>query len=233
VRWLAVVACSAGCGRIGFESQAVTTDATTDAPASELLLHFAFDSDGLLRDRAGGNGATCTACPTAIAGRIGDGAAMFAGGPCVHVADAPALRPVAFTIAMWAQAGAAVDTMGLISRPYMGATGNQNTFELYIQTPSNWFVAVSGTDLGVTNVPTSVWHHIAGTFDGSTMVMYLDGGRVGAVAAAMVQYTDDDLVIGCDHDFGVDNLPITGALDDLRFYSRALSDGEVAALAAM
>jgi hypothetical protein len=69
------------------------------------------------------------------------------------------------------------------------------------------------------------WHHVAGTWDGLTQRLYLDGVEIdsltptGALAAGtMIRLSSPD------------GEPLNGMLDDARIYNRALSQREIAAL---
>jgi parallel beta-helix repeat protein len=80
-----------------------------------------------------------------------------------------------------------------------------------------------------------VWHHLAGVYDGGRLALYIDGqlqvpsnhvdsAHVGSIASSVVH-----VGIGCNMDDP--SLHFTGAIDDARIYSRALTDAEVAHLA--
>jgi hypothetical protein len=81
-------------------------------------------------------------------------------------------------------------------------------------------------------VPTGSWHHVAGTFDGQHITVYIDGAQAAATAAkgSISPSTGTNLMVAAD--------PIdpqgkfTGAVDEVRVYGRALSAAEIAALAA-
>jgi hypothetical protein len=74
------------------------------------------------------------------------------------------------------------------------------------------------------------WYHVSGTYDGSTMKLYVDGILVGSRAL------NDAILDGTGHvEFGgrssSGNNKFNGALDDVRIYDSALSASEVADLA--
>jgi len=69
------------------------------------------------------------------------------------------------------------------------------------------------------------WHHIAGTWDGATQILYLDGVEVARLtptgvltAGTMVRLSSPD------------GEPLNGMLDDARIYDRALSQDEILSL---
>ena len=68
------------------------------------------------------------------------------------------------------------------------------------------------------------WHHIAGTYDGRQMCLYVDG-RLAAVSDAesgLINYPNKrSWSIGAYHDDN-EHFPLTGALHEIRIYSAAL-----------
>ncbi|MPZ84303.1 MAG: hypothetical protein GEV28_29465 [Actinophytocola sp.] len=79
-------------------------------------------------------------------------------------------------------------------------------------------------------VPVGEWHHLAGTFDGERVTLYLDGVMVASTAAkgSLGPATGTNLIVGADP---VDpESKFTGAVDDVRLYDRGLSAAEIAEL---
>jgi len=72
------------------------------------------------------------------------------------------------------------------------------------------------------------WHHVAGTFDGKQMRLYVDGREVASLpieAPASVDVSGDACFVGgC----GV-KWPFRGAIDEVRIYERCLDANEIAA----
>jgi len=216
------------CGRVGFDTN--LGDADVEPP--DLVLHAAFDSDGLLRDRARGHELTCTACPLQVAGRI-DEAGMFDGTHCIVVTDANDLRPATFTLAAW------VLTVGnqdgaVIGRPLNGTTDSSDTWMMYIGGGGVWRLEYNGADILLASTSADTWHHMAATYDGAVLTMYSDGSvSAGPMAVGVPQYTSEEMMIGCDRDFGGIVGNWHGLLDDVRLYGRALTADEIAALASL
>jgi hypothetical protein len=87
---------------------------------------------------------------------------------------------------------------------------------------------VSGGDIGTPLPTTGTWHHVAGTYDGLTIRLYIDGvERVSNSASGPLQTSSTSLYIG--------NKPLSsypgdcfkGIIDEVRIYNRALSDQEI------
>ena len=80
------------------------------------------------------------------------------------------------------------------------------------------------------NVPVNDndWHHIATTYGGGTKKIYVDGVEVATASqTGSVTASNYKLALGHTNPFGNPDRP---NLDDVRFYSVALSDAEVSAL---
>jgi len=78
----------------------------------------------------------------------------------------------------------------------------------------------------VEEVPeTGSFHHVAGTYDGSTMRLYLDGTEVGSLD------TSGDVASGESYIYmSSDGEPLDGVLDEMSIYDRALTQGELQAI---
>jgi concanavalin A-like lectin/glucanase superfamily protein/Big-like domain-containing protein len=104
--------------------------------------------------------------------------------------------------------------------------GGQNRlqFRLRADRVTTTLIASTGT------LPLNTWYHAAATYDGTTMRLYLNGTEVGSVAKSgsisRGRYSTVDLGRSPD---GSNYL--SGAIDDVRIYSSALTAAEVAALA--
>ncbi len=82
---------------------------------------------------------------------------------------------------------------------------------------------------GTTKLKLGEWHHIAGSYDGKTMRVYLDGKLVGESSeqSGEILYPKKaPLVIGSYVDDNEQN-PHVGAIQDLRMWTSALSKSEI------
>lgn len=74
------------------------------------------------------------------------------------------------------------------------------------------------------DLPMNTWTHVASTFDGSTLRLYVNGELAGAVAGTLGPLNTGPLLIG-----GLpDCQAFPGLTDEIAIYNRALSPGEVA-----
>jgi hypothetical protein len=70
-----------------------------------------------------------------------------------------------------------------------------------------------------------VWHHVAGTYDGSIMRMYLDGVEVENLAVSGTVAAGSIVLIG-----GSSIATMDGLIDEMSIYNRALTSAEVLAI---
>lgn len=79
---------------------------------------------------------------------------------------------------------------------------------------------------GKAELPPDVWNHVALTFDGARMRLYVDGALVATGASSAPLSSEGPLKIGCAEDFGYEH-HFDGRIDEARVYERALSGAEV------
>ena len=72
------------------------------------------------------------------------------------------------------------------------------------------------------------WYHLAGSFDGGTSRVFINGVLAGLTAGDSVSSVTGPYRIGSSQTLGG---PTNGKIDDVRFYQRALSPAEIKTLA--
>jgi len=74
------------------------------------------------------------------------------------------------------------------------------------------------------------WHHVAATWDGSTVKLYVDGSEVGTAASLSGPYSDPakDTLIGGIYYGALPYCPFEGLIDEVRIWNRALTPAEIA-----
>jgi hypothetical protein len=179
----------------------------------------------------------------------------------VSVADRGALHPAALTVALWVRFSSSIGHHAcgnvpaglqyLFHRRTSRTSFNMEAVAL-MRTQDGRFAFVLGDDTGNNKteldvlvsggqtVATGIWYHVAGTYDGSSQVRVYVNGVVQASTSRTqpIQYGTRPLFLGrsgeCmstgsgDQDWDVE---LSGALDDVRVYDRALSSQEVMSLA--
>lgn len=235
----------AGCGRVAFDPRPTTGPADaapSDGPTdpSGLVAWYAFDGD--LHDALGGPDGSCvssSSCPVVIAGHHGP-AIELDGTSCVQVVDSGALDLPTLTLSIWLRAEALGPNATQVSKRVDAGGSFYDSWQLEI--PSSPSASESFTYKGSAAneevvsaagaIELGVWQHVAATFDGTTKRLYIGGVRVASQPESQaLSYDTHPMLIGCD-----DNATLVehfqGALDDLKIFDRALSDAEIADLAA-
>lgn len=178
--------------------------------------------------------------PAWVSGHDGRGALHFGRGDQVVVGDSPHLEPAELTAEAWVRKegspgpwayilskgadGCEAASYGL----YSGADGGLN-FYVY----DGRAYRLSSPDAG-RDIWDGRWHHVAGTFDGDRVRLYVDGVQVGdGNPAPGIRYglpSGEAFYIGnyrgsCDR-------PFDGAIDDVRMWSRAFGPADIPQLVA-
>lgn len=250
----AVAGALAGCGRIAFDPQGGgapgsdgggdSSGAASDGAIPDEVVAYRMDdmiAGGVVPATVAGYDGACAAgqCPTLVAGRIGGGYAFGAAHSITLPAPSAGLAgPQPFTIALWMAPTPGTGDLALVAKPYSAASSS-NAVALAIPAGTRYLTFETTPDGAIfeyLNTPAAIdigdgaWHHVGLSWNGTAKRIYLDGVLVGT-AVATVATSAEPIVLGLDLDDGVAVHHYMGALDDLRFYARALSDAEIAALA--
>lgn len=159
-----------------------------------------------------------------------DGAMEFGGQDMVTVDDDNALDLAEFTIAAWVNIPKVSGAWQIIaSKEHRGPTGrnyglfgniNSGVVHYSFTTNSGW----KSFD-AKTVVTDGDWHHVAGTYDGSDFKLYVDGAVDAEVAPGTKPDNHDNFLFigGCD----IGGYWMTGTIDEVVLYDRALSEKEL------
>ena len=100
--------------------------------------------------------------------------------------------------------------------------GNSKDSVDFLVKPDNNFAESKTTDWEI-----GEWYHFAGTFDGKTLRVYINGKLEGEGANNMpIPPSDLDLWIGGD-DYGRPTDHFPGKIDEVRLYDKALSEADI------
>ena len=76
---------------------------------------------------------------------------------------------------------------------------------------------------GKANLRDDKWHHVAGTYDGQVLKLWIDGVvDAELVEAAKPDAPEGDMMIG-----GMGNHPTKGIIDEVALFSTALDQGDI------
>ena len=160
-----------------------------------------------------------------------DGALNFTGGDnYVAVPDSPTLNPTEeITIAAWLKPSWTANNRVLQKGP------SDNQYRLLRDWGGKFVFHLAGVSNGrleCTPCPAvGEWTHVAATYDGAAMKVYYNSKLVGELAASGgISTCIDHLYIGNKHSGAPAGDGYKGIMDEVRLYSRALTEAEVAAI---
>src|SRR5439155_7794963 len=83
--------------------------------------------------------------------------------------------------------------------------------------------------LGNAALSNNVWYHIAGTYDGVTAKLYINGSLVNSTAGTLggTQINTFPLTIGATGNTGATEGPLRGNIDEVAIFETALSDVDI------
>jgi len=186
--------------------------------------------DGDAKDSSGkGHDGTANGEPTYVAGMDGQAIQMDGVDDFVVVGSVGISGAMPRTIAGWAKADTTnitdwTNVFGFTSTP---DGGNYLSFDIdKIGGANNYCIHVYGWETGYVAIDLE-WHHLAATYDGTTVKWYHGGKLAGS--AALTLNTIDNVQMGKRGHAAGGNWP--GAVDDVRIYNYALSELEMKSLA--
>src|SRR5690349_5658377 len=220
---------------------AVLVAAVPSNAATGLIGRLAFDEpSGLSATDTSGAGRTGTLSGGVqrVAGKTGGALAFDGAGGQVRIPSAAALETPNVTVEAWVKRSGspgsfkhivAKGSSACMAASYGLYSGPNDGIEFYVS--SGGGSSFTRSPDGGPGVWDGQWHLVTGTFDGTTVRLYVDGGQVesGTSGAAPIDYgalDTRDLFIG--NYAGCANHGFDGAVDDVRIYGRALSADEVA-----
>jgi len=195
-----------------------------------------YKAEGNADDAVGNNNGTVYSARYGP-GKVGQ-AFQFDGAGFVRVPDAPSLDPAAITVEAWVKSSGEMTTAMGVYR-YLVAKGvdpDAASYALYTgHSGGLFFFVYDGTRFVLSpdagrGIWDGKWHHVAGTFDGTSVRLYVNGTQVGlgTPTALTINYNmpdGNDLFIG--NYFWPGNWGFTGSIDELSIYNRALSASEI------
>jgi len=196
-------------------------------------------AEGNANDAAGTNNGTLQGAVAFAPGQVGQAFRLNGTNSYINVPSSPALNPTGpFTVESWVNcdvlsggnagtivakgqdAEAAMD-WGLVIDP-------TRKLRPLINVGGRWLAFNCASTLAA-----GVWYHVAMVYDGGNLRGYVNGGLDGTIAASgTVQATDYPLRIGAYAPINGTSSKayLPGRVDELSFYSRALSASEIAAI---
>ncbi|MBD3182286.1 hypothetical protein GF312_08340 [Candidatus Poribacteria bacterium] len=198
-----------------------------------MVLHFTFDEgegDKLIDDSIHGNNGALIGSPKWVDGKSGKALEFDAGGDSVEVKSSDSINVTqAITMEMWVKTpgGAEVKQAGIEKGSW--AVGEYSIYPVYEGGTVIQFFDLPPAcgDAGIRGpgIADNEWHHLAGTWDGTTINLYIDGELVkSGGCAGELKESNESLHIGSR--LGGERY-LTGTVDEVRIYNRSLSQDEI------
>ncbi|HTZ41632.1 MAG TPA: LamG domain-containing protein [Candidatus Omnitrophota bacterium] len=182
--------------------------------------------DGNADDAYGVNNANSVGSPAFISGKFGNAANFTGSGEYFLVGNSSSLNGAnGFSYSLWARR----DTNSTNQWPsiinqgnshfYYGIRTNNFGSQFYFEygnSPYNGS-SYSGTSTGT--LPVGSWHHLAVTYDGSTLILYQDGSQVSNKTGVTLNPSFNG--------FYIDDGYFKGQIDEVIYFKRALTATQV------
>jgi hypothetical protein len=152
----------------------------------------------------------------------------------VQVPDDKSLEPQELTVDCWVKGATQGSYRYIIAKganacssaSYAFYTGSSGGLYFYVTTAGGWTLSPDGGS----SLWDDCWHHIAGTYDGSYIRLYVDGSEVGSgtVKTGNIRYnmpTNDELFIGAYR--GTCNFYFNGLIDEVNIWPCAMSASQI------
>jgi sugar lactone lactonase YvrE len=204
-------------------------------------------ADGNVNDSIGANTGILVNGATFAAGKVGQAFRFNGATQYVGIPQSPSLNTFSnqMTIEFWMYAapGNSMATFqGLVTSDYYGieiSSGlgfGANGVNWYVNTRNGAYL-ISNVNGGGIPVSAGQWHHIAGTYDGNQLQLYIDGLPRGnpepASGTILPMLVNSFVAIGSDDGrsyCGCTGRYFRGLIDEASIYNRALSAGEIASI---
>ena len=181
---------------------------------------------------ASGNGltGTITGATRTTAGKFGRALSFNGTSNLVTVADNAKLDLTkGMTLEAWVRPSTASGTRSVIFKERSGGPVYAMFANTSTNRPAGYVSVGSAQDIRstTTQLPVNVWHHLAVTYDGITLRLYVDGGQVASRAiAGSITVSTGALRIGGN---SVWSQWFAGLIDEVRIYNRALTSTQLKA----
>ncbi|MGW9684890.1 LamG-like jellyroll fold domain-containing protein [Flagellimonas sp. 2504JD1-5] len=206
----------------------ITVESTAEPLDPAITVRMNFEESFLNEGSVGGAGASSGA-PAYETGIIGDNAYTFDGSNAVTLSGHTGVNgPNPRTVSAWVK----TTTTSRITISHWGASGTGSRATFAVNPDGTIRSEFQGGGLNSTAaVNDGEWHHVAYTYDGAVLTVYVDGIASASLPTTIIDTGnagETDVEIGAQLGARIFN----GAMDDFRIYDIALDAGRIGLLAA-
>src|SRR4051812_5787016 len=216
-------------GNVSGASNQATAVVSVVAPTG-LVAAYGFDEgSGTTTADQSGNGNTGALSNTlwSASGKYGNALSFNGSNARVNVNDSTSLHLTnGFTLEAWVRPNALNDWHTVVLKERTGYYAEALYANTDTQRPSGHVFTTSDHDLrGTSKLPVAAWSHLAATYNGSTLALWVNGTQVASQAATgTIASNTGPLRIGGNAIWGE---YFNGLIDEVRVYNRALSATEI------
>ena len=192
-------------------------------PDLRACIRFDTDVSGTYADESG-NANTVTHSGGAQIDGISDQAIDGTPGSHYEIADSASLD---LTTAMTLEAWLRVDSLPTSGR--VGILDNDGQYALFLYSGTGLRCSTTIDALPHIPVTTGAWFHVACTWDGTTLTMYLDGVQVASMASSGTIDTSNTNPISLLNSSPLWDEPADAAMDNLRIWHTARTQAQICA----
>ncbi|MEV0613899.1 LamG-like jellyroll fold domain-containing protein [Nonomuraea sp. NPDC050404] len=178
-------------------------------------------------DSVDGNTGTLTDTTWSATGRYGPALSFNGSSSWVTVPDAAALRlTTGMTVEAWVRPAAVTSWRTVVMKQHEDGLAYVLTAGSDSNRPHTAIHTTGDADIGGTaSLPLNTWSHLAATYDGTTLRLYVNGTQVGQrVTDGPIRTDDGVLRIGGNSLWGE---YFEGLIDEVRVYDRALTPAQI------
>ena len=210
---------------------------------AEIIAHWRFDeANDLTAYDSSANGNTAiindsNGEPNWVAGKIGYALEFDGINDSAQAADVPNLNPSQMTIAAWVKLDSSPNAVGYdmwVVNKYSATNdkGYALLIDTYYSKDRVGFYLGNGSSTTLlrssSDIVIGTWYHIAATYDGSTMKVYIDGEEDNSTSHITgISTFNNHLFIGGSN---TDSLYFDGIIDEVRIYDSNMTQEQIAEL---
>jgi pimeloyl-ACP methyl ester carboxylesterase len=232
----------------GVKSVSITFSSFTGCVTPPAGMLGRWSAEGDAADSVGGNtGFLRNGATTDANGPAGFGRAFNLDGvdDSVEIPDAPSLKPAAITVEAWVQLKSLESYSTVPGLQYIAfkknsrsqqfegfslqkvRSGGKDVFEFVVSSAGGAQARATGTHSVIANQ----FYHVVGTYDGGTVKLYVNGVlEAQAAHSSPLDYGTRPFFIGSSGETDTLDGKLSGIIDEVTLYSRALSADEVHAI---